>query len=77
MPNSVLEAIKQGIWDFEPQQVEETGFPSTRAMPGTKEKLSILAERVQSGLPLWHSKDKSDYDEGKKEIERTPCPSST
>ena len=63
MPNSVLEAIKMGFWDFEPAQVEETQFDSTKAMPGTKEKLGILAQRVQSGLPLWHSQDRQDFDE--------------
>jgi hypothetical protein len=63
VPNSVLEAIKMGIWDFEPRQVQETQFDSTKAMPGTKEKLRILADRVQSGLPLWHSQDRQDFDE--------------
>ena len=63
MPNSVLEAIKMGLWDFEPAQVEENQFDSTKAMPGTKEKLKILAQRVQRGLPLWHSQDRQDFDE--------------
>ena len=66
MPNSVLEAIKLGIWDFEPEQVDEARFDSTKALPGTDEKLKILAERVQSGLPLWHSQDRRDYDEEQK-----------
>jgi hypothetical protein len=56
-----------GLWDFEPERVEETQFDSTKAMPGTKEKLSILADRVQCGLPLWHSQDRQDFDE---EMER-------
>jgi hypothetical protein len=60
---SVLEAIKQGEWDFEPELVEEKRFLATRAMPGTDEKLEILAERVRAGLPLWHGKDRTDYDE--------------
>jgi hypothetical protein len=65
VPNSVLEAIKLGLWDFEPAKIEEAQFASTKAMPGTKEKLNILAQRVQSGLPLWHSKDRQDFDEEK------------
>jgi hypothetical protein len=69
VPNSVLEAIKMGLWDFEPVQVEEREFDSTKAMPGTKEKLKILAERVQSGLPLWHSQDRQDFDEEKEKRE--------
>jgi hypothetical protein len=60
---SVLEAIKQGVWDFEPASVEEARFNSTRAMPGTDEKLEVLAERVRAGLPLWHGLDRTDFDE--------------
>lgn len=63
MPDSVLDAIKMGIWDFEPEDVDEKSFDSTTAMPGTREKLKVLAQRVQSGLPLWHSRDRRDYDE--------------
>lgn len=64
MPDSVLEAIKMGIWDFEPEQeVEEAEYDSTKAMPGSDEKLTILAERVQSGLPLWHPSDRRTYED--------------
>ena len=60
---SVLEAIKEGRWDYEPVVVEERRFSATRAMPGTDEKLEVLADRVRSGLPLWHGGDRMDYDE--------------
>jgi hypothetical protein len=60
---SVLEAIKQGIWDFEPERVEERRFPATRAMPGSDEKLEVLAARIRAGLPLWHQRDRRDYDD--------------
>ena len=63
MVKSVLEAIKQGMWDYEPEQVEERRFHATRAMPGTGEKLEVLAARVRAGLPLWHGGDRTDYDE--------------
>ncbi len=63
MPTSVLEAIKMGIWDYEPKSVEETSFDATEAMPGTDEKLEIMAARIESGLPLWHQKDRRDYDD--------------
>ena len=63
MVKSVLEAIKQGVWDFEPEVVEEKRFDATRAMPGTDEKLEVLAQRVRAGLPLWHGRDRTDYDE--------------
>ena len=63
MPNSVLEAIKLGLWDFEPQEIETDEFKATGAMPGTDAKLSILAERVRMGLPLWHPSDRQDCED--------------
>ncbi|MFV1964016.1 MAG: hypothetical protein ACC628_01240 [Pirellulaceae bacterium] len=63
MPQSVLEAIKAGIWDFEPDNMESGKFDSTEALPGTDEKLAILARRIQSGLPLWHPRDRRTYDD--------------
>jgi hypothetical protein len=62
--NSVLEAIKQGIWDFEPDNAEARRFTATRAMPGSEEKLEVLAARIKAGLPLWHQADRRDYDDG-------------
>ena len=63
MAKSVLEAIKEGEWCFEPESVDEDEFSSTHAMPGTNEKLSVLAARVQAGLPLWHGHDRTEYDD--------------
>ena len=63
MPSSVLEAIKQGIWNFEPTLSEVAAFEATRALPGSEDKLEILAERVQRGLPLWHPHDRRSFDE--------------
>ena len=63
MPKSVLDAIKLGFWNFEPTEVEQASYHATRAMPGTKEKVEVLASRVQDGLPLWHERDRTDYDD--------------
>ena len=63
MAKSILDAIKQGVWDFEPESVDQRRFSSTRAMPGTDEKLQVLAQRLQAGLPLWHGEDRTDWDE--------------
>ena len=60
MPRSVLEAIKMGLWDFEPPEVASSQFDCTEAMPGTKAKLKVLAQRVESGLPLWHPGDRDE-----------------
>lgn len=63
MPQSVLEAIKQGLWDFEPRPRGAREFRATGAMPGTDAKLAVLAERIRLGLPLWHPSDRRDLDE--------------
>lgn len=65
MPQSVLEAIKIGIWDFEPEEHGCGEYEPTGAMPGSHEKLSVLSERVRLGLPLWHPHDRRSYDEQK------------
>jgi hypothetical protein len=63
MADSVLDAIKLGLWDFEPHKLEADQFRATGAMPGTQQKLSVLAERVRRGLPLWHPSDRQDCDD--------------
>ena len=63
MSKSLLEAIKEGMWDFEPAQAQATEFAPTDALPGTIDKLSILADRMEKGLPLWHPHDRLRYDE--------------
>ena len=61
VPNSVIEAIQQGIWDYEPEETGEDQFNSTDALPGTDEKLKILADRLSDGKPLWHPEDRLTY----------------
>jgi hypothetical protein len=61
VPISVLDAVKMGIWDYEPPRIDDRSFSETRAMPGSNEKLAILAERLRSGLPLWHPNDSRTY----------------
>jgi hypothetical protein len=63
VPQSVLEAIKAGIWDFEPDKVETGNFDATEALPGTNEKLAVLADRVEAGLPLWHPSDRRTFED--------------
>lgn len=64
MANSVLEAIKEGIWDFEPQDAREEQYSSTPAIPGSDSKLEVLAKRIAQGLPLWHPADRQSYSDG-------------
>ena len=67
MPRSLLEAIKLGNWEYEPAGQDATELPPTVAMPGSKEKLAILAERLQQGLPLWSESDRRTYNDEEKE----------
>lgn len=63
MPHSVLEAIKAGIWDYEPEQANDDQYSSTEALPGSDTKLEILASRLAQGLPLWHPDDRRSYND--------------
>ncbi len=61
MPQSVLEAVLLGIWDYEPDESEANRYEATEALPGSREKLEVMARRVREGLPLWHPEDRSGY----------------
>lgn len=63
MSRSVLEAIKQGDWNFEPSGQQVVNLKATAAMPGSTEKLDVLAERLAQGLPLWHPSDRRNYED--------------
>lgn len=63
MPQSIIDAIKQGVWDYEPSEPSREQDYATQAMPGTVAKLDVLATRVQQGLPLWHPCDRRTYDD--------------
>jgi hypothetical protein len=60
-PNASKDQIKesqQSVLDwlaYEPDY--EVKFPPTSAAPGSPEKIDVLAERYEQGLPLWHKCD--------------------
>ena len=58
---NVFEAIQEcgHDEDFIPAETQE--FTRTDAPAGSREKLEMLALRVQRGFPLWHPEDRSDY----------------
>ena len=58
MPSSIIEAIKLGFWNYDPDESPPRKSEATEALPGTKEKLEILAERLEKGEPLWHPSDR-------------------
>jgi hypothetical protein len=64
VPLSVLEAIRDGRWDYEPRAMDDNEYRPTSALPGSDEKKLVLAKRVQQGLPLWHPEDRRTYDDG-------------
>ena len=53
------------IEDFKAMGINPTR--STKAKPGTEEKVLMLSARYAAGLPLWHDRD--CYDHGPKERE--------
>jgi hypothetical protein len=63
VPSSILDAIKQGQWDYEPEHVSQAEYDATRALPGTDAKLAVMAERLSRGLPLWHPSDVRNYED--------------
>lgn len=63
MPRSVFEAIEQGEWNFDPEIELEQDAEATKALPGTREKLDVLAERLRQGLPLWHPSDRRTFND--------------
>jgi hypothetical protein len=44
--------------NFVPHVSEE--FTPTAAPAGSRQKIDILAERIQRGMPLWHPEDTTD-----------------
>jgi len=63
VPRSVLEAIRCGDYFFEPLAQPAEELKATAALPGSREKLEVLADRARKGLPLWHPEDRRCYDE--------------
>jgi hypothetical protein len=58
---NVFEAILQCGHDEDFSPVESDDFFPTDAPAGSPAKIAILAERIQRGLPLWHTEDRCDY----------------
>ncbi|MGO9109434.1 MAG: hypothetical protein ACLP9L_09385 [Thermoguttaceae bacterium] len=62
MGNSILEAVKMGLWDFRPHTVDSSELEASDGMPGAREKLDILAEHLRRNLPVWQIDDCFDDD---------------
>ena len=44
--------------NFEPQCTMD--FVPTTAPAGSKQKITLLADRIQRGMPLWHPEDSTE-----------------
>lgn len=58
---NVFETILKYGHDEDFRPTESADFEATEAPAGSREKLEILARRIQEGLPLWHPEDRPDY----------------
>jgi hypothetical protein len=58
---NVFEAILECGHDEDFTPAETDAFTATDAPAGSRAKIDILAARVLSGQPLWHTSDRSDY----------------
>ncbi len=58
---NVFEAIAECGHDEDFSPVLSDEFEPTLAPAGSDEKLEVLAQRVELGLPLWHPDDRLDY----------------
>lgn len=59
--NNVFEAILKYGHDEDFKPNSDGGFAATDAPAGSDDKIETLRRRVQSGQPLWHTEDRSDY----------------
>jgi len=59
------ESVTYDLEDFIAMGINPT--KSTRARPGSEEKVLMLSARYAAGLPLWHDED--CYDHGPRETE--------
>ncbi len=58
---NVFEAILECGHDEDFAPVETDEYYCTDAPAGSRAKIDVLAERVRSGVPLWHPEDRCDY----------------
>jgi hypothetical protein len=60
-PKNVFEAIQTlgHDFDFEPSR---EAFEPTDAVPGSKEKMEVIIDRLRRGLPLHHPEDRVDLE---------------
>ena len=58
---NVFEAILKYGHDEDFRPEESDNFTPTNAAAGSDEKIEVLRQRVELGVPLWHNGDRFDY----------------
>jgi hypothetical protein len=58
---NVFEAILKYGHDEDFAPLESDEFSPTDAPAGSPQKIDVLRNRVELGLPLWHEEDRVDY----------------
>lgn len=56
-------AIRKQNYNWSPEPVSSEHFHATQALPGSTEKLAVLAQRYEAGLPFWHPADRINYED--------------
>ena len=59
--SNIFEAML--IWGAEVDYAPDakTWYDPTQAPPGSPEKIEVLRQRAERGLPLWHQDDRRDF----------------
>lgn len=67
-PKTIFEAVARYGEDGDFKPIATPGakknFIPTDAPPGSDEKINVLRQRLEKGLPLWHRCDRKDYVSG-------------
>jgi hypothetical protein len=67
-PITIFEALarygEEGNFKPVATPAAKKNFIPTDAPPGSEEKIDILRQRLEKGLPLWHKRDRKDYVKG-------------
>ena len=55
---AVHQTERRAVTESPCDEIDPTEFDATDAPPGSREKLRVLVERSERGLPLWHPLDR-------------------
>lgn len=53
-----MRSPQEMIYGTDPDSIDLSDFLPTDALPGSAEKIEVLRQRNELGLPLWHPNDR-------------------